>query len=235
MKLVAQIDAYSCATGLFDPDLLPAGFHQRSRDDCMALIQELTAQGHFVYCETEFEDISLLHLYVNEAVPEELLRYCIDVTDVEAFTVSSGRIWFSDLMSAFHQDPKFLIKNPEMRAEIEIPAGIYKVRSMRTEYPEEYIDDQIKNTLSQEEYRNYQQTEGLAAKGCFMFVAIAVTLWWLEFSIQSLWLVPLLLAYWGYACKRLGASKHRMIKEKIMAIESNYPRLVAEFRSLPIQ
>src|SRR5690606_5078417 len=118
----------------------------------------------------------LLHLYVDEDIPEELSRYCVDAIEIDTFQVPSGRLWFAGSEYAFRVDDSELKKYPSMGTVMEIPGGTYKVRLTRTEYPEEYVEEKINDSLTVEEQRFRRNSENLSCGGCLISILTVIAL-----------------------------------------------------------
>jgi hypothetical protein len=116
---------------LFDVDALP---RQLPRD--LEVFAQLTTQEQLVRFPTGADGGYLLHLFVNEAIPESTIRYClIDDQLTGDFHTSEGRIAFGGLESAYAE----FKPNPYIRSDGLIAPGRYAYIAYRTEFPDELV------------------------------------------------------------------------------------------------
>lgn len=122
---------------LFDVDALPV---TRGQDE--QVLQELALQGRLVPFPTDGDGGYLLHLFVNEAVPENIKQYCVTEDSVTGeLYVANGRIAFGCVESAFqHFKP-----NPQIRSDAVVAPGRYRYVGYRTEIPEEIAEQSVRS------------------------------------------------------------------------------------------
>jgi|GEM_PF-4902800 hypothetical protein len=215
---------------IFDPLALPEDFDERYKVDPTELVEVLEPQGRFFYHETHADGEYTLCLYQDEPVPEELERYAVEVTERPNFHVPSGYLWFTGAEYAARDDA---IEGQVVGSVLEIPKGTYRVRIMFMEYPENYVEDKIKNGLSPQERRICQRNGEFVFAGCLLTLLTPAVLWLLAFALPSLMLILALVAYWFYIYRRSRVPQYLDAVKKRDAIEHQYPSHVAEFHMLP--
>ena len=234
MRVMAETTTHSIAVALFDPAGLPADFELRYKDDSTAVTKELIAQGRLISYEMGYDGTFLIHLYLDETIPDEHLRYCTNIVEMETFQVSSGHVWFTGSENIFRDEEKIL-QLPEKPGEaLQVPTGTYKARLMTPEYPENYVEDKVRQGLTAEEFRIYRRTGWLMPVGILVAI-VALAFWRLSSSpIIAQTFAFLAVVYWLYALSLLKNSPHKAVAAKVDSIKSNYPDIIAEFRSLSI-
>ena len=122
---------------LFDPDALPA-----TRVPDAEVLHELALQGRLVQFPTDGDGGYLLHLFVNEAVPEQIKQYCVtEDTLAGELYLASGRIAFGGAESAFQQ----FKPNAWIRSDALVAPGRYNYVGYRTEIPDEIAEQAVRS------------------------------------------------------------------------------------------
>ncbi len=133
--LTAGTDAASVL--LFDPASLPDEV-----DGCEHpgdLFPKLEKQGRLVWISTDGDGGYLLHVYVDEAPPDGLVGLLKDPIRIEAFSVASGKLYFTGAEYGFHRDDSKLRKYSQMGSCCEIAPGSYGLELFRAEFPRDAI------------------------------------------------------------------------------------------------
>jgi hypothetical protein len=130
---------------LFAPDALPT-------DRCPNndKIDQLAAQAVLIRFSTGADGGYLLHIYIDEAIPEDLLKFC-DVDDClqGQFVTETGKIAFGGLESTFRQ----FNPNANIRADSAIAPGRYRYVAYRTDIPDELVNQAIDTALTNSQQR----------------------------------------------------------------------------------
>ncbi len=151
---------------LFDSDALPL-----SRPPDGEGLDELVARGRLIRLPTGADGGYLLHLYVDESPPEQVMRYCATDDRLDGqFTATGGRIAFGGVESTFqHFKP-----NSAIRSDAVIPAGSYTFTAYRTDIPEEVFNQAIKvASTSRERWLDRAPMVVVLVTICFMVMMIA--------------------------------------------------------------
>jgi hypothetical protein len=128
-RLPAGTDVAEMA--LFDVDALP-----QSRPPNGDGLDELVSTERLIRLPTGADGGYLLHLYVDEPPPEQVMCYCLTEDRLSGqFTATGGRIAFGGVESTF-QDFK---PNRFIRSDAVIPAGRYVFTAYRTDIPDEVV------------------------------------------------------------------------------------------------
>jgi len=115
------------AVGLFDADALPCD-GPPSPDGFL----EMESRHSVVRFSTGGDGGYVLHAYVDEAVPSELLKYCsADDKRSSRLKLSSGNLAFGGVESAYAT----FVPNSTVRSDARVPPATYDVTAYRTEYP----------------------------------------------------------------------------------------------------
>ncbi len=121
---------------LFDVDALP---RLLPRDE--EVFAQLTAQERLVRFPTGSDGGYLLHLFANEAIPADILRYCVaDEKLTGNFDTSEGRIAFGGLESVYAN----FKPNPNIRSDGLIEPGRYAYTAYQTDFPDELVMQAIR-------------------------------------------------------------------------------------------
>lgn len=134
LKLPAGTDV--AEMDLFDIDALP---RRRAPDDAAA--NALAAQGRLIRFQTGADGGYLLHLFVDEPIPDGLRRHCLDDDKLSGtFRTIKGNIGFGGLESAFAG----FKPNPNIRSDGRIDPGDYSYTAFHTEFPDELLEQALR-------------------------------------------------------------------------------------------
>ena len=119
---------------LFSLDEIPS---ERVSEKALA---ELETSNQAIRMPTGADGGYLLHLYVDEQVPDEVTQYCIVDDALRAeFRADSGQIAFGGAESTFAEfEP-----NKNIRTDARIASGVYDATAFHTDYPDELIEDAV--------------------------------------------------------------------------------------------
>jgi hypothetical protein len=123
---------------LFSRDQLPEG----SADD--ATLSRLQISGQALRMRTEGRGSDLLHLYIDEEVPEDIQQFCVsnDLINYK-FNAMSGRIGFGSVKSTYAS----FSPNPAVRQDDQIEAGVYDAIACHTAYPDNFIEKKVESKI----------------------------------------------------------------------------------------
>jgi hypothetical protein len=215
---------------LFDPGALPEDFDDCTRADPYETLEHLTKAGRAYWMHTGADGAYLLHAYVEEPIPASLQPYLYDPLIVENFAVPTGRLYFTGAEYALHQDEHLWRK---MGGVFTVRPGIYRLTLWRTEYPDELLEQRLRQQVSPWAYRLHQGMGWLVMTAALGFVGLSLAAlltpreFWLRYLLP-LWglllLVPIVVS-------RL--RPYREARERFRQIEEEFPSIVAhlEFRS----
>jgi hypothetical protein len=233
MKLVAEAGTDAAGVVLFAPEALPEDFDARHRRDPRAVLEDLAAAGRLFQVDTGADGEYSLHLYLDEPLPGPLAAHCADLITAPAFAVPDGILWFSGVEYVFRTDDALLRRSPGMGTRLEIPAGTYAARFWRCEYPDEHVEDQVRQALGEREYRR------LDMPGCLVGVALALTLVAVggvigsRAAAWSLLLAALAVGTWAGLYRVLRSPRYQALTEAQRAIERQYPSFAVELLTQP--
>ena len=150
-EIEAATDAASLL--LFDPAALPSDFERRRyQQDVVETLEGLRADGSACWINTDADGAYLLHAYVDEPVPPELLAQADRLEATDAFPVPSGRLYLTGSEYAFREDDVFLRKHPYMGGSATLRPGAYRLALFRTDFPEGELEASFRRRASAWEY-----------------------------------------------------------------------------------
>ena len=86
----------------------------------------------------------LLHLYVDEQVPDEVMQYCIEDDALTAeFRANSGQIAFGGAESTFAE----FNPNDNIRTDTRIAPGVYDAVAFHTDHPDDLVEDAVEKVI----------------------------------------------------------------------------------------
>jgi hypothetical protein len=130
LRLPAGTDVAEMA--LFDIDALP---QSKAPDDLSVLA--LANSNRLVRFSTGADGGYLLHLFVDEPIPEDLMEYCLAEDKLSGeFITSRGNVAFGGLESTFAG----FTPNRHIRSDGTINPGIYRYTAFHTEFPDEVMN-----------------------------------------------------------------------------------------------
>src|SRR5437764_2623979 len=147
MKHVVEAGTDAATVILFDPEAQPDDFDAQMQDQPADFLERLLAEGKVCSFETGADGFYLLHAFVDEPVPDELLKHAREPITVENFQVASGRVFFTGVEYAFRQDDSFLRNHPNMGKSFEVPPGQYRLAVYRTEFPDGRAEQRLRREV----------------------------------------------------------------------------------------
>ena len=202
--------------GLFSTDALP-----RKRKLTPEVLVELQGANHAIRMPTGADGSYLLHAYVDEPIPPEVLRFCSkDGKLTGTFQTDTGRVSFGGLESAFAG----FEQNPAVRSDATVPPGTYAYSVYHTEFPDEIVTAHINSGISRHERRI------LAIPGTLSAVSIVAVV--IAIATQHLY-TAMALAVTLFGAIRLAArsSRYQALRKRRTELEMTYPSIVIELRS----
>jgi hypothetical protein len=137
-KLILEGGTDVAEVALFSVDDLP------QMSDSTAGVVELEERDKLVRLPTGSDGAYLLHVHVDEPIPADIKKYCVDSEVLTSdFETMSGNIAFGGAESAF-SDYK---PNPNIRSDTRVPPGRYRAIAYHTDYPDNLIEDAIESEI----------------------------------------------------------------------------------------
>lgn len=198
---------------LFDVDALPA----RLPD-----LEGLAALEPAVICfPTGADGGYLLHAYVDEDIPAEVMRFCDREDPITGpLHISRGHIGFGGIESLFAGfEP-----NRNIRADGTIAPGRYEVTAYRTEYPDEMVEEAVRAQLGKGDAGISRLPGYLIPAGILGAIVTGVAASW------AYGLAVLIVAFAAVALVFRNQA-FRRVAERRAAIEMAYPSIVVEMRA----
>ena len=220
-RIVVEGGTDIAEVGLFCVDELPAA---KTSDE---LFTDLQRKEQALRMPTGADGGYLLHVFVDEDVPEDVLAYCDREDLIQGrLGVRSGRMAFGGVESAYAE----YAPNPNIRNDFEVPPGDYIATAYHTDYPEDLVEDAIKAKIGEDGWTKVSEPNWLGVAGIvFTIVALTlginVTAWFL--------LVAALIAAGTFASfRRFGSDPERQrLVAAMHEVESGFPSIVVHMAS----
>ncbi|RTL37025.1 MAG: hypothetical protein EKK49_05985 [Rhodocyclaceae bacterium] len=216
LRLPAGTDVAEMA--LFDVDALP-----QSNKPNESTVATLAESKHLIRFPTGADGAYLLHLFVDESVPQEVQRYCLAEDKlVGTFTTEKGNIAFGGIEST----SSGFKPNRNIRSDGTITPGNYSYTAFHTEFPDEMVTHALQVEKTPGELWLSRSPVLLVLSTIAIGVSLAVSQRFLEaggafligyFGVQWLRRIP---AYQSVAARRDAA-------------QLEFPSIVVEMRSSP--
>ena len=204
------------AVGLFDADALPCDGPPSPEG-----FLEMESRHSVVRFGTGRDGGYLLHAYVDEPVPTELLKYCsADDKRSSRLRLSSGNLAFGGVESAYAT----FVSNSTLRSDARIGAATYDVTAYRTEYPQNLREQAIRAQVGATGLQILNAPGYIVPAALVLpIVAFYMSGWLAGASLFAAAAISLFLLTRSSTFKRLSAEKR--------AIELQYPSIVVHMTS----
>jgi hypothetical protein len=202
--------------GLFSLEALPI-----KRGVTSEVLEELQRNSQLIRMSTGADGGYLLHAYVDEPIPPDLMRYCSHADKLAGvFQTETGNVAFGGLESAFGG----FKSNPAIRSDGAIPPGRYTYAGYQIDFPDELVSADIYSGLSKNE-RRFLATP--APVGIVAFFAVVVAMASQLFLIAAILVVTSVVAIRAI----VRSTKYRDLTKKRTERALKYPSIVIELRS----
>lgn len=201
---------------LFGTDGLPTG---KTDSD---VLSQLIGSSRAIRMPTGSDGGYLLHLFVDDEIPEDTMRFCVADDSLEAeFDAGSGRIAFGGMESAYAD----FVPNANIRSDTEIPPGRYRAVAYRTDYPDDLIETAIEDAVGPDGERAMAVPSKIvlgtiAATVLFVVVGINVSAWGLVGA--AIVLTAGVIWYQTYT----GSAEYMELETKQRMAQIDYPSIV---------
>lgn len=209
---------------LFDPDALPYDFDHSVKKDLWQALESATLNGDAYWMDTGADGAYLLHAFIDEPVAPELTEFLRDEIHVPNFNIPSGRLYFAGAEYGFRYDDSYLKKHSHMGSCCEIQSGRYSLSLFRTEYPEELMEDQLRERVTSTAFRLHQ------SMGWFVMLAVfGVAFGAIAFKYAELlpFLLPVGIALTAIPFVVARLPVYRTTDKIWQEIQQRYPSIVA--------
>lgn len=248
MRHIVETGTDIAIIGFFDAATLPKNYAAQAKADQMGLFARLSQAGCLWYVETGSDGAYLFHFYVEEPLPELVRKYSEEPKTIPRFQVPSGELWACGA-EYISPDPRVgrnfgpeggLGKYPHMGGSFRIPAGEYEVTVWRTEWPDELIEDKIKERIGAGPWRKQEalgQTTGalffLLLIGTFVSVGFALSKATLsQFGLGTSWCWGVLVLLWAVCIALMRTLKKMETHIPRKEVERDYPNIAVVIKQL---
>jgi hypothetical protein len=214
-KLILSGGTQGREMALFSVDALPA-----RRPDAAA-IDALAQQGFLLRVPAGADRARALHVYVDEPVPDDLMRYCRS-SDAQRgpLRLRQGRLGFGGLESVFAEfEP-----DEAIRSDGVLPAGDYEATVYAADFPDVLVTNAIRASFGPEAKKHLAVPVKLALIAVVIAAVMVVLKAWLAAGVVALAAGG---ALWLF-------SQHpttRRLRAQVRSIERSYPSIVVALRS----
>ena len=230
MKQLAVATTEAGMLCLFDPAALPADILAQSFASNLDYLQALSRRGIVHLAGTGGQGSFLLHVYVDEPIPVDLVAQAAERSELPGFPIPSGRVFFAGAEELSPDVETRLTREPALRPVIAVPPGLYSITLYRTAFAEALRARRLAEHVG----RTYAWL--LHNLGWFVLpVAASAVLTVLSFFLFSLWLdavLPFLVFFsvlLGVTAQLPGVRRARRAQRMLSL---NYPSIVAVLRRL---
>ncbi len=232
MRYVIDAGTDAASLLLFDPGALPPDFEDRLRAGSVEVLARLDEQGKVCWIDTGGDGRFLLHVYVDESIPDALKSCLRDRMVFESFPVPTGRLFFTGSEYAFRDDDQFLCQHPHMGGFCTIRPGTYRLNLYRGEYPSGSLERQFRDEASRWEYGLWNSMRVLIPLSVAAWIGLVVIFFtrsrvpWPSLLAPSLALIfalPILVRH---------IETYRLARERYTSLEREFPSFIAEFESV---
>ena len=206
------------AVALFASSALPS-----KRELNEKVLATLERDESMVRFSTGADGAYLLHLYVDQEIPPQISRYCVqDDLKRGRIQVSTGAIAFGGVESV----AKDFEPNENIRSDGQIPPGIYEYVAYHTEFPEEYESTKVASSLSRLE-RTVATLPDVAPPVAFLLIVASVAL------RQYVLAGSLFMASWAAVKLSRRTIAYKTWHSERRQRDMQYPSIVVALRSNP--
>jgi hypothetical protein len=201
---------------LFGTDDLPTGKIDDNR------LSRLIDSNRAIRMPTGGDGGYLLHLYVDDEIPDDTKQYCVADNTIESeFNAGSGRIAFGGAESACSD----FSPNANIRSDAEIPPGRYRAIAYRTEFPDDLVASAIEHAIGPEGER------AMAVPGKIVLGTIAATVLFVVvgINVNAMGLLGALVLVGGgvtWYKSYTGSAEYRELEAKQKMAQIDYPSIV---------
>lgn len=189
-------------------------------------VEALRVAGHLIRMPTGSDGGYLLHAYVDEEIPPDLMRYCLQDDPLQGqFRSISGAVAFGGLESAF----KSFKPNKFIRSDGELLPANYEYVAYHTEYPDSLMTEaanKAKEALTPNERRMLAAPMLAALFGVVVVIAAGVS--------QCLILAGCIGAALYLTIRTLTKSaRFKRLRDRLGEWERRFPSIVIQLRVAP--
>jgi hypothetical protein len=163
----------------------------------------------------------LLHLYVSEPIPNEILKYCVQEDKLTGeFNTKSGNVGFGGLESTYSKfEP-----NKNIRENGKIEKGSYMFSAFHTEYPDDVIEEAVHSEIGPEGIRKLDISGKIILVGVLSFLVLQFFAFKSSyvFFVGAFAVIPL--AVFTYK-KYTGTENFKRIEQQKYQVEKNFPSI----------
>lgn len=171
MRHVVETGTDIAVVAFFDAAALPEDYDEQVKKDRMAVLEKLSHEGRLWYLETGADGGYLFHFYIEEVLPELIAKHSVEPKITKRFSVPRGEMWACGAEYVALDPKRALAKFSHMGASFQIPPGDCEITAWRTEWPEHFIENKIKERIGKASWR---RNEALGQSTGCLFVALII-------------------------------------------------------------
>ncbi len=232
MRYVIEAGTDAASLLLFDPAALPADFERRFQHDAVETLERLSGDGSACWINTDGDGNYLLHAYVDEPIPAELLAHAVDPDVIGEFRVPSGRLFLTGSEYAFREDDSFLRKHPHMGGSVTLRPGAYRLALYRTEFPDDSLEATFRRQASPWEYLLWYSMSTLIPLAIAAWIGLVVIFFTKVRVPFPSYLAPLLGLVFALPFLLLRLETYQSARRLHASLERERPTQVVELRWL---
>ena len=231
MRYVIEATTDAAALLLFDPAALPADFEQQFQSDASGALAQLHRRGLACWIPVAADGSYLLHVYLDEPIPQALRPCLREPLSIASFPVPSGWLHFTGAECAFRDDDSILAQNPRMGGSAAIAPGTYRLTLFRTVYPAGHVGRHFRASVSRPDYALWASMYALVPLAVAAWIGLVVIFFTTVRVPFPSFLAPLLMAIFSlpFLVRRLPA--YKSVRERYRSVERQFPALVVQLES----
>jgi hypothetical protein len=216
---------------VFDPAALPSDFDQC--DEPEDILKRLSEEGSVYWLNTASDGGYNLGLRLGNELPTETAEFAKRLGEVTRFNAASGRLYFTGIEYAFHQDDSRLRRNPAMGASREIPKGTYQLTIYDMDYPEDFHENLVRQRVSPSALRVDSLMNKLIPIALIGTIGFLASLFGLGLRRWLIAVVPVYAVFAVIFVLLVRSRSYDEVWSTRLAVEREYPDYWATLEQLP--
>ncbi len=178
MKHIIKLGTDVASFAIFDPKALPAGIDSRLREGTSETLEELGKEELVFIHDTGSDGSFTLQLYVEEPLPERIVKRCNMPKAAPLLIVPSGQLVVcgAEFVSAnpLNEDNGGLGRYPNMGGECKVPSGKYALELAGLDWPEREVRKRMVEKLGESSVNAYEAFTTVLGLVLFVLVIAAL-------------------------------------------------------------
>jgi hypothetical protein len=227
MRHVIEASTDAASLLLFDPGALPADFDRQFRTGSAEILGRMDEESRALWISTERDGRFLIHVYVDEPIPDQLRHFAREPEIIERFSVPTGRLIWAGSEFAFRDDDSLLRYYPHMSSTFAVPPGSYRLALARMTYPPAHRELMFRERVTSWEYRAWMSMRWLIPVAIAAWIGLVVILFTTVRLPFPRYLAPVLALLFALPFFARQLEIYRRAKEQYVGLEHELPAFIA--------